>query len=44
MNDLFLVEAESASESKAPWDYFKILRRIPSKDIIEPLSQRSAPW
>lgn len=39
LNDLYLVEVKNPAESKAAWDYFKVLRRIPAADIIKPLSE-----
>lgn len=39
LNDMYLVEVKSPAESKAPWDYFKILRTIPAKDIAKPLAE-----
>src|SRR5262249_53732875 len=29
MHDMYLVEVKTPSESKAKWDYYKVLRRIP---------------
>jgi branched-chain amino acid transport system substrate-binding protein len=39
MNDLYLFQVKTPAESKAPWDYFKILRTLPAKDILQPLSE-----
>ncbi|WP_332681573.1 ABC transporter substrate-binding protein [Bosea sp. (in: a-proteobacteria)] len=39
MNDMMLVEVKAPAESKAPWDYFKIVRKIPAAEIIAPLSE-----
>lgn len=39
MNDMMLVEVKAPAESKAPWDYFKIVRNIPAAEIIAPLSE-----
>lgn len=39
MNDLFLAEVKSPAESKAPWDYYKILFRVPAAEIIRPLGE-----
>ncbi|MFT3801178.1 MAG: ABC transporter substrate-binding protein [Burkholderiaceae bacterium] len=39
MHDMYLVEVKQPSESKGPWDYYKILRTIPAEDAPQPLSQ-----
>jgi branched-chain amino acid transport system substrate-binding protein len=39
MHDMFLVEVKSPTESKATWDYYKVLRRIPAEEAAQPLSE-----
>ena len=39
LNDMYLVEVKSPQESKAPWDYFKVLQTIPATEIAKPLSE-----
>src|SRR5262245_37956966 len=39
MHDMYLVEVKMPSESKAKWDYYKILRRIPAEEAAQPLSE-----
>jgi branched-chain amino acid transport system substrate-binding protein len=39
MHDMYLVEVKAPSESKAPWDYYKVLRRIPAEEAAQPLSE-----
>lgn len=39
MNDLYLIQVKTPAELKEPWDYFKILRTLPAKDILMPLSE-----
>ncbi len=39
MHDMYLVEVKTPSESKAKWDYYKILRRIPAEEAAQPLSE-----
>ena len=39
MNDLYLIEVKAPAASKAPWDYFKIVRTIPAAEAITPLSE-----
>jgi branched-chain amino acid transport system substrate-binding protein len=39
MHDMYLVEVKTPSESKAKWDYYKVLRRIPADEAVQPLSE-----
>jgi len=39
MHDMYLVEVKTPSESKATWDYYKVLRRIPAEEAAQPLSE-----
>jgi branched-chain amino acid transport system substrate-binding protein len=39
MHDMYLVEVKAPSESKAKWDYYKVLRRIPAEEAAQPLSE-----
>jgi branched-chain amino acid transport system substrate-binding protein len=39
VHDMYLVEVKSPSESRATWDYYKILRRIPAEEAAQPLSE-----
>jgi branched-chain amino acid transport system substrate-binding protein len=39
MHDMYLVEVEPPSESKAKWDYYKLLRTIPAEEAVQPLSE-----
>jgi branched-chain amino acid transport system substrate-binding protein len=43
MHDMYLVEVKSPAESKAPWDYYKILRTIAAEDAAQPLSASKCP-
>lgn len=38
-NDMYLVEVKTPAESKAPWDYFKVLRTIPAAEVTIPLAE-----
>lgn len=42
-HDMFLIEAKRPEESKAPWDYYKILRTIPAAQVTIPLSESQCP-
>jgi branched-chain amino acid transport system substrate-binding protein len=39
LHDMYLVEVKAPSESKAAWDYYKVLRRIPAEEAAQPLSE-----
>jgi len=39
VHDMYLVEVKAPNESKAPWDYYKVLRRIPAEEAAQPLSE-----
>jgi branched-chain amino acid transport system substrate-binding protein len=39
MHDMYLVEVKAPNESKATWDYYKVLRRIPAEEAAQPLSE-----
>jgi branched-chain amino acid transport system substrate-binding protein len=39
MHDMYLVEVKTPSESKAKWDYYQVLRRIPAEEAAQPLSE-----
>jgi branched-chain amino acid transport system substrate-binding protein len=39
MHDMYLVEVKTPSESKAKWDYYKVLRRIPAEEAAQPLNE-----
>jgi branched-chain amino acid transport system substrate-binding protein len=36
---MYLFEVKSPAESKAPWDYYKQLARVPAEKAFLPLSQ-----
>jgi branched-chain amino acid transport system substrate-binding protein len=38
VHDMYLAKVKSPSESKEPWDYYEILRRIPADELYWPLS------
>ena len=43
MHDMYLVEFKTPGESKAAWDYYKVLRRIPAEEVAQPLSESKCP-
>ncbi|CAH1694725.1 Amino acid/amide ABC transporter substrate-binding protein, HAAT family [Hyphomicrobiales bacterium] len=43
VHDMYLAQVKSPSESKGPWDYYKILRTVPGNEAFRPLSQSECP-
>jgi branched-chain amino acid transport system substrate-binding protein len=43
LHDMFLFEAKAPSESKYPWDYYKLVRRIPVEEAFRPLADGNCP-
>lgn len=38
VHDMYLVEVKKPSESKGPWDFYKVLRTIPGDDAYGPMT------
>ncbi|KAA5599546.1 ABC transporter substrate-binding protein [Blastochloris sulfoviridis] len=43
IHDLYLFEVKKPSESKAPWDYYKLRATIPAAEAFRPLDQGGCP-
>lgn len=43
MYDMYLAEVKKPSESKGPWDYFKIRAVIPAEQAVRPLAESPCP-
>ncbi|MGB6054318.1 MAG: ABC transporter substrate-binding protein [Burkholderiaceae bacterium] len=43
VHDMYLVEVKSPSESKYPWDYYRIKHTIPASEAFIPLSKSKCP-
>lgn len=43
VHDLILAEVKKPSESKARWDYYKVLATVPGKEAFVPLDQSECP-
>ena len=43
MQDYFLLEVKKPTESKGPWDYYKVLATVPAEDVSKPLSRSECP-
>jgi len=39
VHDMYLVQVKKPSESKGPWDYYKVLRTIPGEEAYMSLEQ-----
>ena len=43
IHPMYLVEVKKPTESKGPWDYFKVLATIPADQAFRPLSEGGCP-
>ncbi|MBS0223717.1 MAG: ABC transporter substrate-binding protein [Proteobacteria bacterium] len=43
IHNMYLFEVKSPSESKGPWDYFKLLATIPGEQAFRPLNEGGCP-
>jgi branched-chain amino acid transport system substrate-binding protein len=43
VHDMYFAEVKSPSESKGPWDFYKILATIPGDEAYRPLSISACP-
>lgn len=43
MHDMYLFEVKKPSESKGPWDYYKLVATIPGEQAFRPLDQGNCP-
>ena len=43
LHDMLLVQTKSPEESRGPWDYYKVLARIPGTEAFRPLNQSECP-
>jgi branched-chain amino acid transport system substrate-binding protein len=43
VHDMYLVQVKSPAESKAPWDYYTILRTIPADQAFRPMEDGGCP-
>ena len=43
VHDMYLFEVKKPAESKAPWDYYKLLATIPADQAFQPLAQSRCP-
>ena len=43
MHDMYLFEVKKPSESKGPWDYYKLIATIPADEAFRPMDQGGCP-
>ncbi|MBV8191448.1 MAG: ABC transporter substrate-binding protein [Alphaproteobacteria bacterium] len=43
MHDVYLFEVKKPSESKGPWDFYKLVSTIPAEEAFRPLDQGNCP-
>lgn len=43
MRDFFLLEVKAPAESKGPWDYYKVLARVPGAEAYRSLAEGGCP-
>jgi branched-chain amino acid transport system substrate-binding protein len=43
VHDMYLFEVKKPSESKARWDYYKLLTTIPGSEAFQPLEASRCP-
>ena len=43
LHDMYLVKVKTPAESKGPYDYYKVLDRIPGTEAFRPLSESECP-
>jgi branched-chain amino acid transport system substrate-binding protein len=43
IHDFYLFEVKKKSEVTEPWDYYKIIRRVPADEAFSPLAQSECP-
>jgi branched-chain amino acid transport system substrate-binding protein len=44
MHPMYLFEVKKPEESKAPWDYYKLLATIPAEEAFRPLAEGNCPF
>ena len=44
MNDMTLLQVKTPAESKGPWDYHKVIAKLPAEEVYGPLSESTCPY
>jgi branched-chain amino acid transport system substrate-binding protein len=43
VHDMFLFEVKAPSSSTGPWDYYKLVSRIPAAEAFRPMAEGGCP-
>ena len=43
MHPMYLYEVKAPSESKGPWDYYKLKKEVPANEAFRPLDKGDCP-
>jgi branched-chain amino acid transport system substrate-binding protein len=43
LRDMYLMQVKQPSESKYPWDYYKVLATVPGDEAFRPLKEGNCP-
>jgi branched-chain amino acid transport system substrate-binding protein len=43
LHDLYALQVKTPEESKGPWDYYKVMSRVPAAEAYWPLSESKCP-
>jgi branched-chain amino acid transport system substrate-binding protein len=43
MHDMYVMQVKTPEESKAPWDYYKVVKKLPGEEAFGPLSDSTCP-
>ena len=43
IHNMYLFQVKTPAESKAPWDFYKLVETIPAKDAFRPMSEGNCP-
>jgi branched-chain amino acid transport system substrate-binding protein len=43
MRPMYLMEVKAPGDSKAPWDYYKVVRNVPAEEAWRPASESRCP-
>ncbi|KAG1291615.1 hypothetical protein G6F63_016961 [Rhizopus arrhizus] len=43
VHDMYLMQVKKPSESKGPWDYYKLVATLPGDQAFMPLSKSTCP-
>jgi branched-chain amino acid transport system substrate-binding protein len=44
VHDMYLMQVKSPTESKGPWDFYKLLTTVPSDQAFRPMEQGGCPF